>query len=43
MINHPLTTLFFDVTANGGWNLVAIITWSTLITLPILAFLERKK
>ena len=27
----PLIHLLFDVTANGGWNLIAICTWCAIV------------
>jgi hypothetical protein len=27
MFDHPLFTLFFDVTANNGWNITAWFIW----------------
>lgn len=35
--------LFFDLTANDGWNGVAIATYTGIAILIIAAILERKK
>jgi hypothetical protein len=39
---HPLITLLFDVTANGGWNLTAIMVYTVLIGLAGLAVYESR-
>lgn len=39
----PIITLFFDVTANHGWNLVAIANYLLMILLVVLAIFERKE
>jgi hypothetical protein len=39
---NTLLTLFFDITANGGWNLTAWLVWAGMIGMPILAIIERK-
>lgn len=41
--NHPLFRLFFDLTANGGWNLTAMMTYAVLFGLVILAIIENRK
>lgn len=43
LFNHPLFRLFFDLTANEGWNLTAMMTYAILIGLVILAFIENRK
>ncbi len=42
MFEHPLFRLFFDVTANHGWNLTAYVTYGMIIGLIILAIYEAK-
>ena len=42
MFDHPLFTLFFDITANGGWNLIAYLTYALIIGMIIFAILEKK-
>jgi hypothetical protein len=34
--------LFFDLTANNGWNLVAMVTYTGLIGLVLLAIYEAR-
>lgn len=36
-----LFTLFFDLTANGGWNLIAMVTWASIIGIPAFGIYER--
>ncbi len=38
-----LFRLFFDLSANDGWNGVAIATYTIIIALIVTAILERKK
>lgn len=39
----PMLTLFFDVTANNGWNIVAMFTYFVLILGVALAIYEYKE
>lgn len=41
--HHPLFRLFFDLTANEGWNLTAMMTYSLIVGLVALAFIENRK
>ena len=38
---NPGLALFLDLTANGGWNLTAIIFYTTVAALIGLAIYER--
>lgn len=38
----PLITLFFDLTANDGWNGVAIATYASLIGLGVCSWMESR-
>lgn len=40
---NDLTRLFLDVTANDGWNLVAVMTYVAMLGLILLSFVERYK
>lgn len=42
-IHHPLFRLFFDLTANKGWNGVAMATYTMIILLVIAAITEKRK
>jgi hypothetical protein len=37
-----LFKLFFDLTANDGWNLTAMCTYAGIIGLIILAIIEKR-
>lgn len=43
IINCPVWQLVFDITANGGWNGVAIMTWALIIGMVLGAICEAKK
>lgn len=43
LFNHPMFRLFFDLTANEGWNGVAMMTYCGIIGLIILAIYENRK
>lgn len=36
-----LITLFFDLTANDGWNLIAMVTWASIIGIPAFGLYEK--
>lgn len=42
-MTHPIIRLFFDLTINGGWNLVAITTYAMIAAVVLTAFLEARK
>ena len=41
--HHPLFRLFFDLTANEGWNLTAIMTYAIIMGLIATAIIENRK
>jgi hypothetical protein len=43
ILNHPLIRLFFDLTANDGWNLTAIMTYTIIAGFIILSIIENRK
>jgi hypothetical protein len=43
MTFHPLIHLFFDLTANDGWNGVALATYTMMIILIIGMINEKRK
>lgn len=42
MTIHPMIRLFFDLTANDGWNGVALATY-TLIIITIIGIINEKR
>ena len=40
--NHPVFRLLFDLSANEGWNLIAMMTYTLIFGLVILAIREKK-
>lgn len=43
LFEHPLFRLFFDLTANEGWNLCAMMTYFIIAALIILSIIENRK
>lgn len=43
IFEHPLFRLFFDLTANEGWNTTAMMTYTIMVGLIILAIYENRK
>jgi hypothetical protein len=43
IFDHPLFRLFFDLTANEGWNITAIAIYTGLAALIILSIIENRK
>lgn len=43
ILDHTMFRLFFDLTANDGWNLCAMMTYFIIVALVILSIIENRK
>lgn len=43
LVHYPLFHLFFDLTVNDGWNMVAWTTYTLIIGLTWLVITEKKR
>ena len=43
LTSHPVFRLFFDLTVNEGWNLIAMMTYALIVGVVVLAIIENRK